>query len=321
MSIKKKPRGGRPSKFPPEFRRDAVAMVIHESRPIADMARAIGVIAGTLGNWVDQERIESGEREGLTLDERSALAELRTENAAVALLQAGERGPSAIIIRTDFPGTRLMAGIGHDGQQYYAIARQPMHLDRVARYLDRPRYRAGRPLLPWLAWLLHPQGGGPGLVVALAAIGAASLALGGVAAGVLAADLGASARVVSRVATLFSGAPGAIASLAITSPDALATALALTALALARRGRSRLALMPAVLAVLAKEALLVVFVGYAFTHLKRRSAIALAAVPALAVAGWWWWVRTALPGDPPMPLQTLQCAPVPHMTTILLSCL
>src|SRR3990172_9531459 len=114
MSIKKKPRGGRPSKFPPEFRRDAVAMVIHESRPIADMARAIGVIAGTLGNWVDQERIESGEREGLTLDERSALVELRTGNAAVALLQAGERGPSAIIIRTDFPGTRLMAGIGHD---------------------------------------------------------------------------------------------------------------------------------------------------------------------------------------------------------------
>lgn len=57
MSNKNKQRG-RPSKFPPEFRRDAVAMVLDENepRPIAEVARSLGVHAGTFGNWVAQER-------------------------------------------------------------------------------------------------------------------------------------------------------------------------------------------------------------------------------------------------------------------------
>ena len=85
MSSKKRSRVGMPSKFPPEFRRDAVAMVLDESRSIADVARAIGVNAGTLGNWVGLERIERGDREGLTADERSDLAELRAENAQLRM--------------------------------------------------------------------------------------------------------------------------------------------------------------------------------------------------------------------------------------------
>ena len=85
MSTKRTSRGGRPSKVPPEFRRDAVAMVLDESRSIADVARSIGVNPGTLGNWVNQERIERGERDGLTVDERSALAELRAENAQLRM--------------------------------------------------------------------------------------------------------------------------------------------------------------------------------------------------------------------------------------------
>jgi transposase-like protein len=85
MSSKKHSRVGRPSKFPPEFRRDAVAMVLDESRSIAEVARATGVNPGTLGNWVSQERVERGERVGLTVDERSELAELRAENAQLRM--------------------------------------------------------------------------------------------------------------------------------------------------------------------------------------------------------------------------------------------
>jgi transposase len=70
---------GRPSQFPPEFRRDAVAMVLDEGRTIAETARALGVNEGTLGNWINKERIERGEREGLTADERAELADLRAE--------------------------------------------------------------------------------------------------------------------------------------------------------------------------------------------------------------------------------------------------
>jgi transposase len=85
MSNRKKTARGRPSKFPPEFRRDAVAMVLDESRPIAEVARATGVNPGTLGNWVGLERIERGERDGLTTDERSDLVELRAENAQLRM--------------------------------------------------------------------------------------------------------------------------------------------------------------------------------------------------------------------------------------------
>ncbi len=81
MSSRKHGRVGRPSKFPPEFRRDAVAMVLDEGRSIADVGRATGVNPGTLGNWVGLERIERGDRDGLTVDERADLAELRAENA------------------------------------------------------------------------------------------------------------------------------------------------------------------------------------------------------------------------------------------------
>jgi transposase-like protein len=84
MSNKRKSRG-RPSKYPPEFRRDAVAMVLDEGRPIAEVGRAVGVNAGTLGNWVGLERIERGEREGLTVDERGELAELRAECAQLRM--------------------------------------------------------------------------------------------------------------------------------------------------------------------------------------------------------------------------------------------
>ena len=70
---------GRPSKYSPEFRRDAVAMVVDEERKIADVARSLGVNEGTLGNWVNRERVERGEREGLTADERAELSDLRAE--------------------------------------------------------------------------------------------------------------------------------------------------------------------------------------------------------------------------------------------------
>jgi transposase len=78
MSNRKRPRG-RPSKYPPEFQRDAVAMVLDDQRSIADVARSIGVNEGTLGNWVAKARRERSVGVGLNADERAELAELRGE--------------------------------------------------------------------------------------------------------------------------------------------------------------------------------------------------------------------------------------------------
>jgi transposase-like protein len=42
----------RPKKsFSPEFRDEAVKMVIETSRPIARVAKELGINEGTLGNW------------------------------------------------------------------------------------------------------------------------------------------------------------------------------------------------------------------------------------------------------------------------------
>ena len=85
MSNRSKPRGGRPSKYAPEFRRDAVMMVLDEQRGIADVARSLGVNEGTLGNWVNKERNERGQNAELSADERSELAELRGECAQLRM--------------------------------------------------------------------------------------------------------------------------------------------------------------------------------------------------------------------------------------------
>ena len=78
MSNKKR-RPGRPSMYPPEFQRDAVAMVLDERRGIADVARSIGVNEWTLGNWVAKARREREQCSSLTVDERAELAGLRGE--------------------------------------------------------------------------------------------------------------------------------------------------------------------------------------------------------------------------------------------------
>jgi transposase len=42
-------------RYPKEFRRDAAALVIDQHRTIADVARELGVVEQTLGNWVRQK--------------------------------------------------------------------------------------------------------------------------------------------------------------------------------------------------------------------------------------------------------------------------
>jgi len=48
--------------FSPEFRDDAVKLVIDSSRPIAQVARELGIGEATLGNWVNRYRVSTRAR-------------------------------------------------------------------------------------------------------------------------------------------------------------------------------------------------------------------------------------------------------------------
>jgi len=66
--------------FSPEFKEEAAKMVIEASRPVATVAREIGVNEQTLRNWVNAYRqAHAGEEPPLTLTERARLRELEKE--------------------------------------------------------------------------------------------------------------------------------------------------------------------------------------------------------------------------------------------------
>ena len=64
-------------KYDPEFKAGAVRIVRETRRPIVEIARELGIGAGVLGNWVRKDRIERGEAEGLSSDDRAELVRLR----------------------------------------------------------------------------------------------------------------------------------------------------------------------------------------------------------------------------------------------------
>lgn len=66
--------------FSPEFKGEAVKMVIEESRAVAEVAEVIGVNEQTVRNWVSAYRRDHvGEEPPLTLPERARLRELEKE--------------------------------------------------------------------------------------------------------------------------------------------------------------------------------------------------------------------------------------------------
>jgi transposase len=67
--------------FSPEFRDEAARMVVETSRPIADVARELGISETSLGNWTRAYREKHAEDEPpLQLSERARLRELEREN-------------------------------------------------------------------------------------------------------------------------------------------------------------------------------------------------------------------------------------------------
>jgi len=74
---------GRPSKYPPEFRREAVELVKTSDRPRVEVARSLGISDSTLANWMADDReaqARAADPNGLSETERDELRRLRKEN-------------------------------------------------------------------------------------------------------------------------------------------------------------------------------------------------------------------------------------------------
>ena len=72
------PRGSNFQKpYPPEFRREAVALYRSSGRLLREIASDLGVSSESLRIWVKQSAIDAGKQPGLTSEERAELRELR----------------------------------------------------------------------------------------------------------------------------------------------------------------------------------------------------------------------------------------------------
>ncbi len=82
-------------KYDREFREGAVRIVRETGKPIAQVARDLGVHEGTQGNWVNQDREAREGRGELTRDDMAELKRLRSENAELRMerdVLPGSRG-------------------------------------------------------------------------------------------------------------------------------------------------------------------------------------------------------------------------------------
>lgn len=71
-------------KFDGDFKEGAVQIVLSTGRPVAEIAREIGVHEGTLGNWISLYRAKQTPG-AVSESERAELVRLRKENAELRM--------------------------------------------------------------------------------------------------------------------------------------------------------------------------------------------------------------------------------------------
>jgi len=81
--------GSQRREFSPEYKDEAVKLVINTGRTVAVVARELGIQESTLGRWVNlQKDRQDGGEAPLSETERAELARLRKENSELKLDRA-----------------------------------------------------------------------------------------------------------------------------------------------------------------------------------------------------------------------------------------
>ncbi len=74
-----------PAPKPVEFKRRAVELARQGDKPVAEIARDLGVSESGLRRWMAQADVDDGKRQGLTSSEKKELARLRKENRVLQM--------------------------------------------------------------------------------------------------------------------------------------------------------------------------------------------------------------------------------------------
>ena len=69
-----------PKAFPPEFRRDVVAVARKGEAPISQIAKDFGISESCLHRWLNLADIQDGVRPGVTSSESAEVRELKRRN-------------------------------------------------------------------------------------------------------------------------------------------------------------------------------------------------------------------------------------------------
>ena len=74
-----------PAAKPHEFRRRAVELAREGLKPVAQIAKDLGISESGLRRWMAQADVDEGKREGLTTAEKEELTRLRRENRVLRM--------------------------------------------------------------------------------------------------------------------------------------------------------------------------------------------------------------------------------------------
>ena len=215
-----------------------------------------------------------------------------------SVLRVGSSNPMLSQIERELGPVLPSGPVGHDGQLYYMIARDPFANGSTAQVLNTfdqntARYRYRRILLPLVA-------GGGGLfnprVTLIGLIAWTILGMGLVAIGI--ADIAHSLRLPAAAVLVGIVNLGALLSVMLVTADVLALGLSVVGVALALRRRAAAAMLILALASLTKETYWLVSVGvtaWLWSTRDPKRAILMLAATAVPLTCWSVWLRFVIP--------------------------
>lgn len=71
--------------YPPEFRAEAVRLYRESGQSLSSVAKDLGVSLESLRSWVNQAKVDAGQKAGLTTEELEELRRLRKENRTLRM--------------------------------------------------------------------------------------------------------------------------------------------------------------------------------------------------------------------------------------------